>query len=253
MEDPNLCEDLLVVTEDFVAVIDGVTSKTSKLINGKAGGKIAAETIGNTIRVMDKNISIRDFTKLITENISRLYEKGEEKGYIAATVIIYSKERNEIWNIGDCQCIINEEKHLHEKKIDIELSEKRVSFLKEALKNGITEEELLIKDIGREQIILFLKEQHKFANRECEYGYPVVNGSPIPESMIFVYKINSGDEVILASDGYPFLCNSLEESEKLLEKELKENPLCYKNYKSTKGVSKGNCSFDDRTYVKFKA
>ncbi len=251
-KDQTLCEDLLVITDDFVAVIDGVTAKTNKLVNNKTGGRIAAETIENTIKTMNKNISVYDFAKLITENISALYETNEEKGFIAATVIVYSKAKREIWNIGDCQCIINGNKHLHEKKIDVDLTEKRVYFIKEALKNGITKDDLLINDIGREHIMPYLKEQHKYANKECEYGYPVVNGTPIPQNMIITYTVNYGDEIVLASDGYPFICDSLEESEKLLKKELKENPLCYINYKSTKGIKKGNLAFDDRTYVKIK-
>lgn len=251
-KDQTLCEDSIVITNNFVAVIDGVTSKTNKLVNGKSGGKAAAEAIEHIIKTMDKNISVCDFAKLITKNISNLYEKNEEKGYIAATVIIYSKKKNEIWNIGDCQCIINGKKYLHEKKIDIELAEKRVLFIQEALKNGTTESELLLNDTGRKHILPYLKEQHKYANKDCEYGYPVVNGLPIPENMIITYKVNTDDIIILASDGYPFICNSLKESEMLLEKELKENPLCYKNYKSTKGIKKGNLSFDDRAYVKIK-
>ena len=45
---------------------------------------------------------------------------------------------------------------------------------------------------------------------------------------------------------------SLKESEDELAKIIATDPLCYKTYFSTKGLKKGNVSFDDRTYIRFK-
>lgn len=252
MNNEALCEDMILVNENFVAVIDGVTSKSEKLINGKSGGIACAEAIFDAIKKAPEDIDAKTFTKLLTDAVSSLYDITEEKGYAAASVIAYSNTRKEIWSIGDCQCIINGEKHLHEKAIDKELSEIRAKHLEEEIAKGVNEKDLLSHDTGREIILSRLKEQHKFANKICEYGYPVINGTSVPEEMIVVYKIKNGDEIVLASDGYPVLCDTLEESEKLLSEELKNNPLCYKNYKSTKGIKAGNCSFDDRAYVKIK-
>jgi len=59
-----------------------------------------------------------------------------------------------------------------------------------------------------------------------------------------------GESLILASDGYPKLFSTLHESENYLRFILKEDPLCYKLYKSTKGLKKGAVSFDDRAFIK---
>ena len=64
--------------------------------------------------------------------------------------------------------------------------------------------------------------------------------------------MKAGDEIVLASDGYPYLKESLEESERLLKAELTNNPLCDREYRSTKGKAEDNISFDDRTYIRFK-
>ena len=246
-----LCEDRLLVTDNFIAVIDGVTSKSGNTINGKTGGCVGADALCNTIKKLPKDINVYDAVNSVTDAISDLYSPYEEKGWIAACGIIYSISRKEIWNIGDCQCIINDRLFTHEKEIDRVLSQKRAEVIEEAIKSGMREEELYTNDFGREAILSQLKEQHKFANSNDEYSYPVFNGTPIPQKMINIYKVHTGDTIILASDGYPYLCNTLEESELLLQKELKENPLCYKGYKSTKGLQKGNTSFDDRAYIKF--
>ena len=68
---------------------------------------------------------------------------------------------------------------------------------------------------------------------------------------IDIYDIPAGTEIILASDGYPYLENTLEASESKLKYILENDPLCYTLYKSTKGIQKGNVSFDDRSYVRF--
>ncbi|MCL2341684.1 MAG: hypothetical protein FWC53_01080 [Firmicutes bacterium] len=39
----KLCEDTIAVTEDFIAVIDGVTSQSDFIFEGKIGGKLIAE------------------------------------------------------------------------------------------------------------------------------------------------------------------------------------------------------------------
>ena len=37
----------------------------------------------------------------------------------------------------------------------------------------------------------------------------------------------------------------------LLQEEIKNNPLCDGDFRSTKGIVDGNNSFDDRTYIRF--
>lgn len=247
-----LCEDRLVITDHFIAVIDGVTSKSTRTWNGKAGGIAAAEAVCKAIESFPKDITDQVAIDLLTRAVASLYSEGEEMGSAAAGVIIYSPYHNEIWSIGDCQCIINGKKHLHEKKIDVILSQKRADFIRTAIENGASEEDFIKNDTGRELILPEIKQQHKFANVVCELGYGVINGTNVPPNFIIKHQVNVGDEIVLASDGYPILCDTLQESEYLLEKELSENPLCYKNYKSTKGIKEGNLSFDDRTYIKFK-
>jgi glycerophosphoryl diester phosphodiesterase len=251
-KDQALCEDRLVITDHFIAVIDGVTSKSTRTWNGKTGGVAAAEAVCKAIESFPEDITDQVAIGLLTRAVASLYSDGEEMGSAAAGVIIYSLFHKEIWSVGDCPCIINGEKHLHEKDIDTLLSQKRADFIKNAIENGATEQDFLKNDTGREYILPEIKTQHKYANTLCQLGYGVINGTQVPNEFIVKYKVNSGDIIVLASDGYPFLCDTLAESESLLEKELKENPLCYKNYKSTKGIKEGALSFDDRTYVKFQ-
>ena len=69
--------------------------------------------------------------------------------------------------------------------------------------------------------------------------------------MIAIHSVESNSQIILSSDGYPKLFTTLQESEEYLFSVLKDDPLLYKKYKSTKGFMKGQNSFDDRAFISF--
>ena len=245
-------EDALLITDNFIAVVDGVSAKNGRLFDGASGGKRASEKVCESIALFDQNITAREAVNKITQEVSELYDDNEPKGAAAACAIIFSKLRNEIWSVGDCQCLINGELFTHEKEIDKINSDMRVLVLQMAKQEGKTEKELLENDIGREFIMPILEKQHIFANKTGRFSYGVFNGEPVPDEHIIIHKVESGDEIVLASDGYPYLREALAETERLLKEELENNPLCDGEYRSTKGKAEDNISFDDRTYIRFR-
>ena len=58
-------------------------------------------------------------------------------------------------------------------------------------------------------------------------------------------------EIVLASDGYPFLKPTLANSEAALAHLIATDPQCVRYFIATKGLVSGNRSFDDRTYIRF--
>ena len=69
--------------------------------------------------------------------------------------------------------------------------------------------------------------------------------------LVRVYPVCPGEEVVLASDGYPCVLPSLRASEEYLYAILASDPLCLSQFKSTKGRQAELRSFDDRAYVRF--
>jgi glycerophosphoryl diester phosphodiesterase len=88
---------------------------------------------------------------------------------------------------------------------------------------------------------------------ENEFSYYVIDGFPCqaPNRLSVMPIDQKQGEIVLASDGYPRLFPTLAETEACLAGVLKEDPLCYKLYRTTKGRYGDNLSFDDRTYVRF--
>lgn len=81
------------------------------------------------------------------------------------------------------------------------------------------------------------------------FRYTVLDGQTVDETTIPVIPVGRADKLILASDGYPLLFDSLAETETYLKDCLQTDPLCIDRHPATKGLTAGNVSFDDRTYL----
>ena len=111
--------------------------------------------------------------------------------------------------------------------------------------------ELRREDPGRQAIMPFLQKQYLFENQEGRFGYSVLNGDPLIEEQVRIITVPTGSIITMATDGYPELRESLEESEASLLNLLTEDPFCYKENLQTKGLQNENRIFDDRCYLQF--
>ena len=147
--------------------------------------------------------------------------------------------------IGDCQCLIDGKLYTNRKPAEEILASKRSEYINKDLRKKRKLIDFQVIDKGREYILPALKA----SCNEQNISYAVIDGFEIPTDKVKILR--AGREVVLASDGYPLLASTLDESEKLLHEQLKNDPLCINSFKATKGLMKGNVSFDDRAYVRF--
>ena len=250
------CEDKLVVSDAFIAVIDGATSSTSKTFRSLTGGKMAAELIANCLTSgivapeMDAETAMSRIQAEL-QNYENTYSLEAQGVHLCASAVIYSSRRQQVWAVGDCQFLLNGKHYTYAKKVDAVLAETRSLAIHMLLQKGYTEESLLKHDLGREMIVEHLRLQQQLENTDDEYGYAVFSSRGQVKS-IAVTDVPSGSEVVLASDGYPELYATLAESEARLNELLLADPLCYKVNKGTKGVRQGCTHYDDRTYIRFR-
>lgn len=252
-KDPTLCEDALIIQPQLVAVVDGVTAKGGISWNGMSSGRYASECLTHVLSSEDilEMDSIQVFTYL-DQCLHRTW-RGKElavQEFPRASVILYNDRFKQIWGYGDCQCMINGVLYSHSKKVDNLTSDMRSFFLEYKLIQGQKESSFYTEDPGRRAIEPLLNMQFAFENQSGAWGYPVLNGQGICPDMIVTYMVHPGDEVVLASDGYPCLMSTLEKSEQALNDVLRDDPLCYRIYRSTKGLLEGAISFDDRCYCR---
>lgn len=281
---PEACEDGMVVTDDFIAVIDGSTSKTPKHLNpDMKNGRYAMMLISEYIREeLKADASVDDFCQGVTAYIynkvyeklgveERLKEHPEER--LTASAILYSRTRNEVWMVGDCQAIIAGKLYENGKPYEEKIARKRV----ELIEQGLSPAE------ARKQIEpLLIKAMLSGQNQT----YTVIDGFPIYREGVKVVSVSdfcsvqnsvsssdscsvqdtvscsdsvsasdtipsSSSEIVLASDGYPFLKPTLAASEAALAEQIANDPQNIHSFIATKGIVEGNKSFDDRTYIRF--
>lgn len=272
------CEDGMVVTDDFIAVIDGSTSKTPKHLNpDMKNGRYAMMLISEYIREeLKADASVDEFCQGVTAYIynkvyeklgveERLKEHPEER--LTASAILYSRTKNEVWMVGDCQAIIAGKLYENGKPYEEKIARKRV----ELIEQGLSPAE------ARKQIEPLLIEAMLSGQNQT---YTVIDGFPIYREGVKVVSVSdscsvqdsvpasdsvpcsgsvsasgtisvSSSEIVLASDGYPFLEPTLAASEAALAEQIANDPQNIHSFIATKGIVEGNKSFDDRTYIRF--
>ena len=263
---PESCEDGLVVTADFIAVIDGSTSKTPHHLspdmkNGRYAMVLISEYIQHELK---PESTVENFCEGVTSYIyNKVYrQQGIEEQMqahpeerLTASAILYSKAKNEVWMVGDCQAIIDGKLYENNKPFEDIVARRRV----ELIRQGFTPQEAR-KTIEPLLIQAMLEGQNK--------TYTVIDGFPIYRKGVKVVSLNAPQknveidvadslplptkEIVLASDGYPFLKPTLTESEEALAHLLAYDPQCTHEFIATKGIVVGNKSFDDRTYIRFQ-
>lgn len=259
----DVCEDTYLCNDHFVAVIDGATNVSGKLFQGKTPGQHAAITIKETILSLSGTEDIQEVITAINHHYERLYkELGIEKEILqspylrpSAAMALYSKYHDKVWMIGDCQCFYEDKLIQNIKRVDEVFQEARSIVLRGELLTGSKTEELLENDVGFELIKPLIQKQYNFQNttQDCPYSYGVINGFPIPDGLIKTIDIPADVSYIsLGSDGYPKIYETLEKSEAELNRLLEIDPLCIEENMSTKGMRKGQLSFDDRCYIKVR-
>lgn len=221
------------------------------------------EVLRASIPRLPKDADATAAARFLTSAIGRHYEEHglrEEaachaENRMTASTAIYSVYRREVWLIGDCLCRFNGTTYANPKPTDGILSAIRADVLRYLIRKGHSVESLRAHDLGREWIWPYLKDQCSFQNvgDAGPFGYTVLDGFPADPSRIRVLSLPADTgELVLATDGYPALADTLEETERLLARSLAEDPLRIGEYPSTKGVAAGNESFDDRSYLRVK-
>jgi glycerophosphoryl diester phosphodiesterase len=155
-----------------------------------------------------------------------------------------------VWLVGDCQCLIGDEYYDNPKPDEALLAAMRADEVKRLLDAGMTQQQLLADDVARPVIIPRMLQTMQQQNRT----YAVIDGFRIPRQHVRVVTLDFRPwQVVLASDGYPFLRPTLDESERLLERQRQQDPLNIgPDFQATKAFHPGANSFDDRSYIRFQ-
>ena len=223
----------------------------------RTNGRYTMQLVCRYIKSMPKNTTCEMFLRGVTAYIRKHYKKSmlprlteHPEDRLTCSAVIFSRLCREIWLIGDCHCLVGEQYYDNPKPAEAMLAAQRAEEMKRLLAQGVSQDELLRNDTARPMIIprmiQTMKEQNIF--------YSVIDGFHIPRQHVITISLDYRPwEIVLASDGFPFLRPTLAESEFLLQQQREKDPLNIgPDFQATKGFHPDFNSFDDRSYIRFR-
>lgn len=256
-------EDGYLVTPAFAAVVDGSTSKSRRPRTGLSTGRAAMQTVCAALRTLPAESTMPQALTYLTDalrNATRSYYHTDQlpteaTDRLTCSAVVFSATRREVWFFGDCLGRWDGHTYKHPKAIDAVLASIRRDVVGWHLKHGMTSNEVRLCDPGRAFILPALREQCFFQNdtNACNpFRYLVLDATPADPALVRVEPVGTARYVVLASDGYPALFDTLNNTETHLANLLREDPLCIHQLLGTKCWAEGNRSYDDRTYLKIE-
>ena len=259
------CEDGIFFNDRFLVVIDGATDKSGRTYGPqkKKGGRIASELICRAFRELPPGADRETILKRIQMYFKAFHNRHGNVDFVGkphfrptACVIWFDLERNELVALGDCKARIDGKVFNDEEKLVDLLN---AGFRKTVInKLGQSDRDVQESDLGRSYIMPLLKAQGRYQNNPEApeaFQYWVIDGFPIPQEKVLSWSFSKAPEVVeLSSDGYLTFPEKLEITsyESALTDALKKDPLRIGANPSTKGLTAGKKSFDDRAVLIFR-
>lgn len=250
-------EDSVFDNSNYGVISDGATTTKGIIIDGLSPGKTASTLVINYFKKANPNMSFKEAISDLENIFQTWYSKHKEifNDRITTSSVILNKSRNELWFLGDCSAMINNQVYCYNKEIDNLTTNLRVFTIQTAISEGKTSyKKCLENDIGRKTIIPIIEKQQLYqnSNSNSKFCYGVMDGFKTLEKDIHVVQIpQSTTSLILTSDGYPVIEDTLKKTELALSKILKDDPLMIGKYATTKGLSENKLSYDDRSYLRY--
>ena len=228
------------------------------MVPGMRNGRAAMLLVSKALQTLPADATVQQCCDSVTmlfrktysrygADITRLIEHPEER--MTASAAIFSCHRHEVWMVGDCQCLVGGIYYDNPKPHEDRIAHERAAIIHEMLAKGETDvPSLQYHDVGRDRVVAQIVQSCHDQN----VLFSVFDGFQVAMDKVKVISVPLGCEVVLATDGYPFLFPTLEESEAALARQLATDPLCINHHIATKALMEGQLSFDDRAYVKIK-
>jgi hypothetical protein len=259
-------EDGLVITPDFVMVVDGASSATP--VRGQAGGRVLKTALCAMLPTLPKDATAEAFVDAANAAINAAlapWDPAEPPPM--ACVVVYSRARHEMWRVGDCSYAVNgewrilepfpHEEVMHELRYPALAKIASIQERIEALPAPLAVQ--MRREINQKLMQPILDLTPTLVNNaEHTWGYAALNGKPVLEIGVETLPEEAEFELILTSDGALVNCAAPEEGPAHVEQVLAnhqellaEDPECLRLFAYWRGFLPGTDLLDDVTFVRF--
>ena len=252
--DNDYSEDRLIIGKHLFGVIDGARGPdytdtdmiTAALENAVCLAKSTRPE--TTPHILVDQLTENMATAKTTAGLSnRRYTGGH-------MISVFHAPSGTLWRVGDCPFRMNGITYDNEFEVETIAARQRAVTIEAMILNGHRIEDLLGDPGYLDSFSPYFHSLLDFANRDTHpLGFGVINGLRVPDNLVQVFDIpKTVSELIITSDGYPVVADTLADTEVALEGLLKRDPLCIREHICSKGLTHDQVSFDDRTYLKLR-
>lgn len=253
---PEDNQDRLVVTEDFIVVIDGAGGGGP--IAGKPSGWVVAEAGAACVQRMPQMATAQEFMQAMTEVTAEVNKGWDGTHYRPAMqVAALSVARGELWRVGDISLRIDDTPYPGGKLVDDLRARMRALLIEEGLAAGAFTHQEVVKEKAASPLKfawkIFTRIQGAYQNRGDGHplSYGVIDGTPVPERFVEIFPVKDAREIVISSDGFvePYATLDLALAE--LKRLQREDPLLYQTMDGNAPFQPSGL-FDDSTYVRIR-
>ena len=242
-------EDAFVITEDYVAVIDGVSAIDPRG-SDLSPGRIAAQTLVEAIRNLRGPL---DPEQIVKHMHAAIAEVSGDRGSVAATCAVLDIESQRVVRVGDIRLGLGGAFDNPFTLWEDDAALARAALLRCHLARGAAVDDLRSDDPGQRMIRPLMRASVHLRNRDdAPYGFGVIDGTDTPSDFVGVFRATADTEVVLATDGYITPMPTLADSEARLRGAIESDPLRIGPPGGLAGVLPSHVSFEDRTYVRVR-
>lgn len=247
--------DATLVSEYYVAVIDGVTSKTRLLFDRLRSDQFAAREVASAIHNLPPEI---DGLTAVARIGSALRDSIESIGFDSklvsppgATLGVVSLAREELWVIGDISALVDGVLLPGAPPpTDAVLCGLRAAYLSSLLLAGASVDDLLRDDPSQNLIKPMLEQQWLYSNTVgSPWSYGVIDGRDVPSQHLRVVDISGAAEVVLFSDGFFKAETTLSGTLAAHRALVASDPLCINEHREFNACYRGG-GWDDMAYLR---
>ena len=162
---------------------------------------------------------------------------------------LYSDHFGEIWRIGDCKFRNRGTENSVFWNSEEICAKARALKIDALLLEGLEPEAIMARDDYDHLIDDLLVHEASFLNRENHpFSFGAINGQTVPKVYHERFPAKAG-RLIITSDGYPRVLDSLDACETELSRLLVIDPLCIAENLQCKGLGPDRHSYDDRALI----
>lgn len=252
----ELCEDVVAATESFTAVFDGSTDVSGLRIDGVTGGRLAALTAAEALDDLAPDADVHRAVGHLSDRVADRNFLDEARplqvgrGRPSTAMLIFSHHRRELCRIGDSGFAIDDQIDLPDMPIDQLAYGLRAAYLHALIAGGADPAELTESDPGHELLKPLYVAQRNLTNQTVPYGYGALDGSTVHKRFIECIPVPAdARRLVLVTDGYPFIHDTLRATEDALAELTASDPLGITDWPRPLGVGPLIDAFDDRAWI----